>query len=62
MFPREDPEEIAAEKKKAEEEEKRRKEKKPDYEIAADMRFRPGLPDQDLERWGKRSDPAERGV
>ncbi len=53
------PEEIAAAKKKAEEEEKRRKEKKPDYEIAADMRFRPGLPVNELDRWGKGSDPAD---
>jgi hypothetical protein len=53
------PEEIAAEKKKAEEEEKRRKEKKPDYEIATDLRFRPGLPDKELGRWGKGSDPAD---
>ena len=52
-------EELAAEQKKAEEEEKRRKEKKPDYEIAPDLQFRPGLPDKDLDRWDKGSDRAD---
>jgi hypothetical protein len=52
-------EEIAEEKKKAEEEERKRKEKKPDYQIAPDIRFRPGLPDKDPQRWGKGADAAE---